>query len=180
MADLGELLERELQGAAERVEVEEQTVNFGDLAGAEHAAERSEWAELLSGTRNRSSRAYLSQRRNVERWVKGRTPKVISVQRIVSVIDAAAKRRRRLRTNGGATRFLISFYGHRKAEWLPPRRWLELPGNIYAAVIDRHDTGDKDGAAHQLWAAFLRAYNVPNIGDWLRDAEVIDLNIEPL
>ena len=180
MADLGELLERELQGATERVELTEQTVNFGDLAGPEHAAERSEWAELLSGTRNRSSRAYLSQRRNVERWVKGRTPKVITVQRIVDVIDAAAKRRRRLRTNGGAIRIRMKFYAGRKPETLPPHRWLVLSPGAMADVIHRHDQGDKDGAGLQLWTDFLKTYGVPNIGDWLRSAEVLDLTIEPL
>ncbi len=181
MADLslGELLQRELDAGVEAIQVHEETVDVQGLAGPEHREARSELAEALSGSSERSSRAYRSQRRNVERWAKGRQPMLVTIRRIINVQTARRRLWARMRSAGADVRFRVSWYAERKAEWLPPGTWLRFPATAIRPVLDLAERDAWDSAAGQLWRTFLVLYKVPNVDDWLRDVEIIDLRVRP-
>lgn len=180
MIDLAGLLDLELSRGVEQVEVlEAETIDFGELAGPEHRADRTAFAELLAGTEDKSSRPYKAARRNVERWVKGRVPMQVSVRRIVAVRRQQDARLAAMRRHGGRARMLVSWYSSRRPEWLPPRRWVTIRQRTMRGVIRQWAEGDLAGAADQLAAEWLGQYGVPNPADWMRDVEVEALELEP-
>lgn len=185
IGELPELLDARLGEGVASVEVIEETIDFGDLAGPEHTADRTLFAELLAGTSDKKSRAYKAQRRNIERWVKGRKPVVVSRRRIVSARRQQSHRIARFRRHGALMRLRVLWYGGadgRKPEWLPPHRWIRIPREVIRRVIRLWATRDADDlrdAAVLLLREFLERYDVPNPDDWERDAEIIDLLLEP-
>lgn len=184
MADLtlGQMLQRELDAGVEAIQVREETVDVQGLTGPEHREARSELAEALAGSSERSSRAYRSQRRNVERWAKGRVPMLVTIRRIIDVQTARRRLWARMRAAGADVRFFVSWYAERKAEWLPPGGWLRFPAEYIGPVLDlaeRDTERDWERAAGLLWRTFLQLYNVPNPRDWQRDVEIIDLRVKP-
>lgn len=177
--DLAELLDVSLSEGAGELEVVEETIDFADLAGPEQARERTAFAELLSGTSDKKSRAYRAQRRNVERWVKGRRPITISVQRIVTARAQQSARVAAFRLHGANVRMRVSWYAERKPEQLPPNRWLHVRQSVMRQVVREWARGDHEAAADTLRAEFLEQYQVPNPDDWQRDVTVLDLQLEP-
>jgi len=177
MSSLGQLLERELMAGAAAIQVREETVDVQGLTGPENRQMRSELAEALSGTSDRSGRAYRSQRRNVERWAKGRVPKPITIKRIIDVQSQRRQLWQRIRNAGADVRFQVSWYAERKAEWLPPGNWQKLSWDKTAAVMDHAEAGRWEDGGRLLWERFLTAYGVPNLNDWLRDVQVLDLKL---
>jgi hypothetical protein len=176
---LPELLDAELSQGVDEVEVVEETIDFGDLAGPEHTAERTAFAELLAGTEDKKSRAYKAARRNVERWVKGRRPVTVSVRQIVTARRQQSERVRAFRLHGGEMRVQVSWYAERKREWLPPQRWVHVRQRVMREVVRAWAAGALERAAGVIWREFLEQYNVPNIRDWMRDVIVTDLRLEP-
>ncbi|HUE26290.1 MAG TPA: hypothetical protein VMP89_05915 [Solirubrobacteraceae bacterium] len=180
MADLslGELLRRELLAAADELVVSEETVDVQGLTGPENREIRSELAEALSGSSDRRSRPYLSQRRNVERWARGRRPKPITIRRIVKVQSRRAQLWKRIREAGADVRFRVSWYAARKPEWLPPGRWQKLTADEMHDTMSHAKAERWEQGGAELWLRFLRAYGVPNLKDWLQHVEVIDLRLQ--
>jgi hypothetical protein len=175
---LGELLRRELLAASDELVVSEETVDVQGLTGPENREIRSELAEALSGVSDRKSRAYLSQRRNVERWAKGRRPKPITIRRIIEVQSRGAELWARIKAAGADVRFHVSWYAERKAEWLPPGRWQKLTSDEMAPVMSHAEAERWQAGGDALWRRFLMAYGVPNLRDWLQHVEVIDLRVK--
>lgn len=176
---LPELVDAALSQGVDEVVVTTETVDFGDLAGPEHTAERTAFAELLAGTEDKKSRPYKAARRNVERWVKGRRPVELSVNRIVSARRQQDARLAALRRHGGSLRMQVSWYATRKRETLPPQRWVHVRQPVMRAVIRAWAGGDLKQAADTLRREFLEQYQVPNVDDWVRDVIVTDLHLEP-
>jgi hypothetical protein len=176
---LAQLLDANLSEGVAAVELVEETVEFGDLAGPAMRAERTAFAEALSGTSDKQSRAYKAARRNVERWVAGRRPMRVSVRRIVSARRQQGARLTAIRAAGADVRLQVSWYATRRPEWLPPHRWLHIARDPMRRVVRHWADGDHELAAGALFTAFARAYNVPNIDDWMRDVEVVDLALRP-
>lgn len=176
---LGQLLQRELDAGVEAIQVHEETVDVQGLTGPENREARSELAEALAGSSERSSRAYRSQRRNVERWAKGRVPMLVTIRRIINVQTARRRLWATMRAAGADVRFKVSWYAERKPEWLPPGDWLRLKAAEIGPVLDLAERDAWERAAGLLWRTFLKVYNVPNPTDWLRDVEIIDLRVRP-
>lgn len=182
MADLslGELLQRELDAGVEAIQVREETVDVQGLAGPEHREARSELAEALSGvSRKGQPRAYLNQRRNVERWARGRRPMLVTIRRIISVQAARRRLWAQMRQAGADVRVRVSWYASRAPEWLPPGEWLRFPAEAIGPVLALAEAERWEAAAGRLWATFLQLYRVPNPDDWRRDVEIIDLRVRP-
>lgn len=177
--DLPELLDARLGRGAQTVEEYDEVIDFGDLAGPANTGERTAFAELLAGTADKKSKAYKAARRNVERWVKGRKPIVVSRRRIIGARRQASEELARFRLHGANMRVLVSWYGDRKPEWLPPHRWVSIRQSAMRQTIREWAEGDHEQAAETLFEEFLIRYEVPNVGDWLADVEVIGLRLEP-
>lgn len=178
---LAQLLDANLSQGVAYVEVQE-TVDFGELAGPDMTAQRSAFAEALAGTGDKSSKAYKAARRNVERWVKGRRPMVVSRRRIAGARRQESERLRAFRLHGGECRLQVSWYESRKPEWLPPKAWVHIRQQVMRAVIRDWSTGDDEGhqlAAGRLFREFVDQYEVPNPEDWERDVIVVDLRLVP-
>jgi hypothetical protein len=176
---LAQLLNAELSKGLERAEVVEETIDLRTLDGPENKLERTALAELLAGTDEKKSKAYKAQRRNVERWAKGRAPKMVSIRRIVNARRQQSARLRAYRERGGEMRVKVMWYAERRAEWLPPRRWIHQPREVMRSVIRKWARDEHEAAANELWREFLERYEVPNVKDWLRDVIVVDLMLEP-
>lgn len=133
-------------------------------------AERTELAELLSGTSDKKTRAYKSARRQVERWnpIKpDRRPQrpTRSQGRL-----QLATRTQRIRNTGANVRFQIQWYEGRAPEWVPANTYLAIPGDVMR---------EAEGNPLALWTAFLVAYNVPNVRDWLQNVRIIETDVRP-
>jgi hypothetical protein len=176
---LPELLDANLSQGVDELQVVEETIDMRELDGPENRYERTAMAELLAGTDDKKSRAYKAQRRNVERWAKGRKPMPITVRRIVSARRQSSLRLRAFRNHGANMRVQVSWYAERRREWLPPNRWITIPTREIREVIREWAQGRLIAAAAMLWREFLHRYNVPNIEDWERDVIVVDLRLEP-
>jgi hypothetical protein len=175
---LAQLLDANLSQGVSYVEVEE-TIDFGELAGPDKTADRTAFAELLSGTTDKKSKAYKAARRNVERWVRGRRPMVISRRRIASARRQTSARLSAFRVHGGDCRLQVSWYESRRPEWLPPKAWVHVRQPVMRAVIRDWSDGDHELAAGRLFREFVERYQVPNPDDWERDVIVIDLRLQP-
>lgn len=175
---LPQLLDANLSQGVAYVEVEE-TINFGDLAGPDMTAQRSAFAEALAGTADKKSKAYKAARRNVERWVKGRRPMVVSRRRIAGARRQESERLRAFRAHGGEVRLQVSWYESRRPEWLPPQAWVHVRQQVMRAIIRDWAEGDAQLAAGRLFREFIDRYNVPNPEDWERDVVVVDLRLVP-
>jgi hypothetical protein len=178
---LAQLLDANLSQGVSYVEVEE-TINFGDLAGADMAPQRTAFAEALAGTADKKSKAYKAARRNVERWVKGRKPMVVSRRRIAGARRQESARLRAFRAHGGECRLQVSWYESRRPEWLPPKAWVHLRQRAMRAIVRHWAEGDDEGkqlAAGTLFREFVEQYKVPNPDDWERDVVVVGLRLVP-
>jgi hypothetical protein len=175
---LPQLLDANLSQGVEYVEVQE-VVDFGGLAGPSMTAERSAFAELLAGTTDKKTKAYKAARRNVERWVKGRKPMVISRRRIAGARRQSSARLAAFRAHGGECRLQVSWYESRRAEWLPPKAWVHLRQRAMRQIVRYWADGDPQLAAGALFREFVEQYRVPNPDDWERDVIVLDLRLVP-
>ena len=175
---LPELLDRELAHGADEVRVVQETIDMRDLAGPEMRAQRRAFAELLSDSPP-GSRAYYSQMRNIERWARGRRPKLVSIQRIETARRQQSERLTELRARGAAARMRISFYGARRPENVPAHNWLRMPREVMRRVARTWARGDLEGAAEDFRAEFYARYGVPNVADWIRDVAVLELELAP-
>lgn len=179
MADIADLLDRELRRGASEVEPENVELDLKKLS----TEQISQLAELLSGVNVRSSTPYRSARRQLERWRKGGIKLTLRSQERLSLAHAQATQRiKDFRKHGAEMRVKVSWYGSRRPEWLPPGRWLHIRRPVMLTVIENwaHGTRRKlERAARTLWKEFLEQYEVPNPQDWLRDVEIIDLELEP-
>lgn len=177
---LPELLNANLSEGVELVEVEEQrAVDFTELEGPDRKLERAAFAEALSGTSDKKSKAYKAARRNMERWIKGRVPMTYSVRRIVMARRQSNERLSAFRMHGGECRLQVSWYESRKPEWLPPQRWVHLRQQVMRGIVREWAAGELRAAADVLFWEFLEQYKVPNPEDWARDVVVIDLRLVP-
>lgn len=179
IGDLAGELDAALGRGVSEVVVEEEVIDFGDLAGPEHRDDRSAFAELLAGTSDKKSKPYKAARRNVERWVKGRTPVAISRQRIVGARRQQSARLAAFRKHGGLMRMLVSWYASRRPEWLPPGRWTAIRQQPMRRVVRAWSEGRHEAAADLLLGEFLRQYDSDEKMGGLADVELLELRLEP-
>jgi hypothetical protein len=174
ISDLAPLLDRNLsRGGGERVL---RPIDLRTLTGGQV----SELAEQLSGhSRKGQPRAYLSARRQVERWRRGSKPKIINVQRIERAGRENRQRIGAFNQQGADMRLQIEFYEGRKPEWLPKGRWLHIKRGDTQRVIRAWRDSDREYAAELLLIAFLAEYEVPNPLDWMQNITIIGLELEP-
>lgn len=190
MPSMGDLLDERLRGegaipTTERVRVTD--VGF-TIPDSHRSKVITEWAEHLSGTSNKKSKAYKTARRNLERWspspaarARGAKPRRVTTrlrEKVATAIDDADATANALR-GGAEMKLLISWYSSRKPEWVPPHYNLHIDGFVMDHVIDAWENGHSEDAGGELWFAFLRAYNVPNIEDWMENVELRELQMEP-
>lgn len=178
---LAQLLDANLSQGVQYVEVQE-TVNFGDLAGPERTQDRSAFAEALAGTTDKKTREYKAARRNVERWVKGRRPMVVSRRRIAGARRVSNARLAAFRRHGGDCRLQVVWYEARRPEWLPAKAWVHIRQQVMRAIVRDWAEDTDEGrllAAGRLFREFIDRYQVPNPEDWERDVIVIDLRLVP-
>jgi hypothetical protein len=195
--NLPELLDAELRRGLTEVIVPAEETRPEDLLtpGLSRRENVTALAELLSGTDNRSSRAYLSARRQAERWlpseamlargIKARQPVLPSRLRLASVRRLLDQRIKDMRVHGADMRLRVSWYGERRQEWLPPHRWIHIRAFATRTVIKLWSDDQIDRAAELLMQEFVSypgagyGYEVPNPADWLRDVVVVELLLEP-
>lgn len=179
MADVADLLDRELRRGASEVEPENVELDLKKLS----TEQISQLAELLSGVSVRSSTPYRSARRQLERWRKGGIKLTLrSQERLNRAHAQATKRIKDFRAHGAEMRVKVSWYGERRPEWLPPGRWIHIRRMVTLDVIREWAAGTRralERAGRILFREFLEQYEVPNLNDWMQNVEIIDLRLEP-
>jgi hypothetical protein len=155
------------------------------VPGLSRSQSVTELAELLSGVEGpgrSKSKAYRSARRQAERMTKPGSkvkPKPATLRRVQGALRQQNERVRSFKAHGANMRVLVSVFSDSKPGWLPPHDWIQMPREVMRTVTRMWAAGEKAEAADTLFVEFLIRYNVPNPEDWLREAEIIALKLEP-
>jgi hypothetical protein len=185
----GELLDAELtRGLSPDVDWQASILDPLELVtpGLPRGKAITELAELLSDNAPKGSKEYKAARRAAERWspTKGQKPMIpraSSQARLRAARRQVDQRIASLRLHGGEMQVAVLWYSGgkgRKTEHLPPRRRVHIRQRQMREVIRLWADGEHDRAGELLFAEFLGQYGIANAGDWMRDAEVLDINLE--
>jgi hypothetical protein len=182
------LLDAELASGLADFPLEAVDITIDDLIdpGLSIRESRIALAELLAGTTNKSSRAYKSAYRQAERWMvvpgsgrKPRQPTLPSRLRLRAARKQMNERLANYRQYGAFMRVLIVWYQGSKEQWIPPHHYLKISREVMRRVIRTWAADERQEAWDDLWEQFLIRYKVPNIEDWLKDVQVVELDIRP-
>jgi hypothetical protein len=189
--ELAELLDANLGAGLEGLELESPTLDVeGFVApGIGRTESVTDWAERLSDSSDKKSKAYKRARRAVERWspserqrakgAKPTRPKPASRKRLAGAARQADPRLREFRERGAEMRIKVAAMSDSEPGWLPPGRWQTIPREAMRIVVRLWAEGEMEEAAESLYVEFLQQYEVPNVEDWLRDSRIEDLKLRP-